>query len=257
MGDRPDFQDIQYAFAAHIRDPANVPAPANIEDRRMAVYRDLFFNNLKSLLSTTYPVLKAVHGDERWRRLIREFMKKHSAQTPYFLKLPAEFLDFLQHEYDAGDDDFPFLLELAHYEYAELELSIADIENDFETIEPDGDCLAGVPVKSELSWLFAYHFPVHRISSDFIPEEPLQQPVYLAITRNAAGKVRFTELNPVSAGLLARIEDNSDNRSGEQLLRELAVEIGFADGDAFVEHGKNAFAELREAEIIIGVRSPN
>ena len=221
----------------------------------MAVYRDLFFNNLKSLLSTTYPVLKAVHGEERWRRLIREFMKQHSAQTPYFLKLPAEFLDFLQNEYETGDDDFPFLLELAHYEYAELELSIADIDNDFDGVDSDGDLLTGIPVKSALSRVYAYQFPVHRIAKDFIPTEPSEQPVYLAVTRNANGKVRFTELNPVTAGLINKIDENDDGRSGEELLRELAADIGFADVDAFVEHGRTALADLKTSEIVIGTRA--
>ncbi len=256
MADRPAFQDIQYAFAAHIRDPANVPAPEHIEERRMAVYRDLFFNNLKSLLSTTYPVLKALHGEKKWRQMIREFMKKHSSQTPYFLKLPAEFLEFLQTEYEMGDDDYPFLLELAHYEYIELALSIADVEIDFCNVDPDGDLVAGVPIKSELSWVFAYSYPVHRISADFVPDEPADQPVYLAITRNSEDRVRFTELNPVTAGLLDAMEQNDENLTGEALLRQLAETIQYPDIDAFIEHGRKAFDELKAAEIVIGARRP-
>ena len=66
--------------------------------RRMAIYRELFFNNLKSLLSNMFPVLKKLHTDDKWRRLVRKFMQRHQAQTPYFLQLPAEFLDFLQRQ---------------------------------------------------------------------------------------------------------------------------------------------------------------
>jgi len=36
---RPEFMRTQYAFAAHIRDPQHQPAPADIEDRRIAIYR--------------------------------------------------------------------------------------------------------------------------------------------------------------------------------------------------------------------------
>ena len=50
MVDDRDFQDKQYAFAAHIRDPDNTIEPEGIEDRRMAIYRTLFFNNLYNLL---------------------------------------------------------------------------------------------------------------------------------------------------------------------------------------------------------------
>ena len=41
MAEHRDFQDMQYAFAAHLRDPAHAPAPEGIEDRRLAVYRSL------------------------------------------------------------------------------------------------------------------------------------------------------------------------------------------------------------------------
>ncbi len=65
------FQQLQHAFAAHIRDPDSQPAPEGIEDRRMTIYRDLFFNNLVKLLAGTFPVLSKIMGDERWRVLIR------------------------------------------------------------------------------------------------------------------------------------------------------------------------------------------
>ena len=60
MAEQRSFQDKQYAFAAHIRDPEHRPAPEGIEDRRMAIYRELFFNNIRSLLARNYPVLRKV-----------------------------------------------------------------------------------------------------------------------------------------------------------------------------------------------------
>ena len=254
MGERPEFQEKQYAFAAHIRDPQHVPAPDGIEDRRMAIYRELFFNNLRSLLSSTFPVLKKLHADDKWRRMVRRFMQKHSAQTPYFLQLPAEFLDFLQNEYEPEDDDFPFLVELAHYEYIELALSVSEASNDLDGVDPNGDLLAGVPVKSELAWVYAYQYPVHRISKEFQPGAPEEQPVYLAVYRGTDDEVGFLELNPVTAGLLNAVAENEAGKTGEQLLRDLAAEIGFPDADAFVQHGLGALEEMRSLEILTGTR---
>ena len=254
MAERPDFQNKQYAFAAHIRDPQHVAAPDGVEDRRMAIYRNLFFNNLRNLLGNTYPVLKKIHTDEHWRRLIRGFMQVHQAQTPYFLQLPAEFLEFLQNGYELQDDDYPFLVELAHYEYAELALSISEEVDDMSDIDPDGDLLENVPVKSALAWVYAYRYPVHRISETYRPEEPLEQPVYLAMYRDASDDVGFLELNPVTAGLLNAIEESESDQDGETLLRALATEIGYPDADAFVQHGAAALQEMRNLEIIIGTR---
>ena len=89
MAKRADFQDKQFAFAAHIRDPQGAPAPGDIEDRRMAIYRSLFFNNLKSLLSNMFPVLKKLHSPDAWSAIIRQFMQQHRATTPYFLAAAA------------------------------------------------------------------------------------------------------------------------------------------------------------------------
>ena len=255
MAERPEFQEKQYAFAAHIRDPQHVPAPEGVEDRRMAIYRELFFNNLRSLLSSTFPVLKKLHADDKWRRLIRQFMRKHQAQTPYFLELPAEFLNFLQNEYELEDDDFPFLVELAHYEYIELALSVSDESNDTENIDPDGDLLSGIPEKSALAWVYGYQYPVHRISKEFQPATPEDQPVYLAVYRGSDDKVGFLELNPVTAGLLHAIEENEAGKSGETLLRELAATINYPNVGAFIQHGTDTLQEMRTLEILTGTRT--
>lgn len=255
MAERPKFQERQYAFAAHIRDPQKAPAPEGIEDRRMAIYRELFFNNLKSLLSTMFPVLRKLHSDPHWSRLIRGFMQHHQAQTPYFLELPAEFLAFLQNEYQPGDDDFPFLVELAHYEYIELALSVSEETNDLEGVDPDGDLLAGAPVKSVLAWVYAYQYPVHRISAEFLPDAPAEQPVYLAVYRDTEDKVGFLELNAATAGLLNAIEENDAGQSGEALLRKLAADINYPDTDAFIAHGLAAMQEMRSLDILTGTRS--
>jgi hypothetical protein len=254
MVENRDFQDKQYAFAAHIRDPANTVAPPGIEDRRMAIYRGLFFNNLYSLLGTFFPVLRKISSDEQWRHLIREFMKIHRAKTPYFLELPEEFLAFLQNEYQALDDDYPFLTELAHYEYAELALRVSPNENDLSDIDPNGDLLTGVPVKSVLTWAFAYQFPVHRISKDYLPTGATEQPSYLAIYRGSDDKVRFLELNPVTAALLDAVENNQAGLSGEDQLRELATRIHYPDIDALISHGADALLEMRQLDILTGTR---
>ena len=257
MASPSDFKDKQMAFAAHIRDPKNVAAPTGIEDRRMAIYRSLFFNNLKSLLSNMFPVLKKLHTPEAWAAIIRQFMIVHRATTPYFLQIPREFLAFLQDGYEMTEDDFPFLLELAHYEYIELALSISEAENDMQGIDPEADLLSNIPVKSELAWALAYQYPVHRISADFQPQEPGDVPTYLAVYRGTDDKVGFLELNPVTAGLLDAIDNNVDALSGEALLRKLATQANYPDVDAFVNHGAAALEEMRQLNILTGARPSN
>jgi hypothetical protein len=253
MAEIPDFQEKQYAFARHIRDPQNNPPPPDTDDRRMAVYRELFFNNLRSLLSQTFPVLKKLHAKNKWDSFIRQFMVGHKAQTPYFLQIPEEFLQFLQKEYEIQDDDFPFLVELAHYEWVELALSVSDAVNDMSGIDYDGDLLDGIPVHSNLAWTFAYQFPVHRISQEYQPEAPDEQATNLTVCRKANDDMDFMELNPVSARLLEMIEAN-DAQSGRQLLIQLGEELKYPDIDKLIQHGLAAMEEMRGVEILLGVK---
>lgn len=256
MADIPEFQKKQYAFAAHIRDPENVAAPEGVEDRRMAVYRELFFNNIRNLLATMFPVLRKLHSDDRWHDFIRQFMRQHRAETPYFLQLPQEFLAFLQNEYQGQDDDYPFLVELAHYEYVEIALSISEDSNNLEGVDPGGDLLRQVPVKSALAWNYTYHYPVHRINKDFTPSERSEEPVSIVVYRRADDTVGFLELNLITARLLEAIDDNDQQQTGEALLRALAVEINYPDVEALVQHGTAALDEMRQLEILTGTRVP-
>lgn len=253
MAERPEFQRKQYAFAAHIRDPGHNPAPENVEDRRMAIYRDLFFNNLLNLLGSTFPVFKKLTGPKRWREIVREFMVSHRAETPYFLEVPREFVNFLQQEFEPAADDLPFLAELAHYEWAELALSVSEESNDDLAVDADGDLITGVPVKSRLAWLLAYRFPVHRISESFQPREAADTATFLVIYRRRDDELGFKELNPVTARLLEMISDN-DTARGRDLVESLAGEIQYENPAALVEHAKSVLEEMRADEIILGTR---
>ncbi len=255
MAERREFQDKQYAFAAHIRDPEHMPAPPGIEDRRMAIYRELFFNNLRNLMGSMFPVLRKLHAEDHWNRFIRQFMRDHQSKTPYFLQLPEEFLNFLQFEYEAQSDDYPFLLELAHYEYIELALSVSTASNDMTGVDPRGDLLDHVPVKSVLAWVYAYTYPVHRISPHFLPTAPGDQPVYLAVYRRSDDSVGFLELNSMTARLLHALEENSACLTGSELLLGIAADAGYEDTDAFLQNGRAALEEMRDIEILTGTRT--
>lgn len=50
----PNFVEVQKTFTAHMRDPSVNPGPADIEDRRLQIYRDLVFNNIESLISGSF-----------------------------------------------------------------------------------------------------------------------------------------------------------------------------------------------------------
>ena len=245
-------KDIQYRFTRHIRDPDNAPAPEDIEERRMAIYRDLLYRNVESFLANSFPVLRKVLKDDEWHSLMREYFRNHKARTPLFPRMPQEFLQYLQDEKETAGSMYPFLLELAHYEWVELALSLDTREIRQDGINPEGDLLSGVPVLNELSWSLAYEYPVHRIGPDFLPEAKPAQPVCLLVYRDRQDKVRFIELNPLAARLVDCLKENERGKTGREILTEIAAEIAHPDPEAVIGGGASVLEDMREKQIVLG-----
>ena len=254
MTERDRLRRLQFEFAAHIRDPDNAPAPAGIEDRRMKIYRELFYNNLRDLLGRSFPVLKQVLGAEAWNDLVRDWLRRHRAQTPLFLELPQEFLAYLQHERPAAAADPPFMLELAHYEWVELALGIDEREIDDGTLDATGDLLEGCPVLSPLASSLAYTWPVHRISPEYQPAAPPSEPTRLLVYRDRQDEVGFIEINVVTARLLELLDVSApERRSGRACLLQVAAELGHPEPETVVAGGAEILSGLRERDVVIGV----
>jgi len=246
-----DFKRRQLEFAAHLRDPANVPPPAGIEPRRMEVYRQLFINNLSGLLASTFPVARKILGHEAWSRLARQFYAGHKAQTPYFAELPREFVEWLAAERESAADEPAFLSELAHYEWVELALGIGEAEPELTGIDPEGDLLDGCPVLSPLAWPLAYRWPVHRLSEDYQPNEPPAEHTFIVVHRDRAGQVGFLQVDAPTMRLLQLIGAGS-GASGRALLGQIAQELPDLDPDGLMTRGARMLALLRERGAILG-----
>lgn len=250
------FKELQYRFAAHLRDPEVHPPVAGIEDRRLRIYRDLFFNNVDNLLSIGFPVIKRLLGEQRWLQLLRRFYAEHQSHTPLFTEIGREFNRYLEARAERGEADPPFLPELGHYEWVELALTIDEHEIDAIAHDPAGDLAQGAPLVSPLAWPLQYRFPVHRIRHDYQPEAAPDQPSLLVVTRNRQDRIGFTELNPWSFQLLKLLKDNP-GVTGLELAGALvdALIASGADGNARDSLMDGALATLqgfRDRDIVLG-----
>lgn len=235
----PDFQRRQFAFAAHIRDPDGAQAPVDVPAERMAVYRELVFNNIDRFLRDTLPVLHSLLEPARWQALARDFLVTHRARSPYFTDIPREFLAYLDGTRGARADDPPFLRELAHYEWVELALSVDERDASFVPADRDADLLAGHPVLSPLAWPLQYRFPVHRIRKDYQPTEAPAEPTFLLVYRDAEDQVRFIELNAVSARLIGLLAEQADANgyTARHALHTVAAELRHPQPEQVIAHG--------------------
>ncbi len=248
------FQAFQYAFTRHIRDPKAHPRPAGVSAQRMNIYNELLYNNLESFLLACFPVLRQLLGPRKWGKLVREFFSEHRCRTPIFRQIPDEFVHYVQSERGVRDSDPPFMLELAHYEWIELVLSVSNKETPLAHIDPDGDLAGGHPALNPVLALLQYQYPVHRIGPKFKPRTPPAQPTYLLVFRDQEFAVEFIELNPVSARLVDLLQSSKLN--GEKLLKKIAKELQHPDPQLVIQGGLDILRELRAAGAILGTWRP-
>ena len=245
------FQTTQQAFAAYIRDPKHSLLPPGVDERRMRVYVRLFYNNVESFLAETFRVFRAIANDAAWHALVRDFLRRHRATSPYFSQIPEEFLEYLGNEDDAARPSTPpFALELCHYEWVRLALKLAaDADCDH-----DDDPLTAVDevVVSPLAWPLRYAFPVDRIGPDHQPRTPPSRPTFLIAYRDRADRVRFLASNAPTLRLLQLIADELPLRA---CFQTLASETGTRPED-MARTGMAALNRLHAQDIVLRRASP-
>lgn len=191
-----DFRAQQLAFIQAIRSPEQV-IPSDVTPERMAVYRELFFNNIQNFVNSAFPVLRSILPAALWQHNLRKFFAEATLTSPYFLNIAESYLDWLANEPQL----LPFAVELAHYEWAELYVATlpCPLLQQFD--------LTGPLQLAECALVLSYQFPVHQISPDFQPQEPLLDGCYLLVYRNINDQVRFIALNQLSAALLTLLSE--------------------------------------------------
>lgn len=243
----------QHTFTQHMRDPENAPAPEGIESRRISVYTDLIFRNIENFIANSFPVLRQAIHDDGWHIILRGFLKKHISRTPYFPKLPLEFLNYLEQEQD--EIELPaFCIELAHYEWIEISLSFDPREISFKNVDQNGDLLKGIPVLNLLAQPLIYQWPVHKISSNFVPKEKPDEPTYLIVYRDHLYDVGFIELNQIAAKLIEELQKNTD-KTGEEILLDIAKQLQHPDQKVVIKGGFEVIQDFKKKDILLGVRN--
>ncbi len=246
------FQALQYQFAAHLRDPDKNAVPEDVEDRRMDIYRGLFFRNIENFIATGFPVLRTLYSENDWLALIRLFYATHVSHSPQFYQIAEEFIQYLRDEHEPRDCDDVFMLELAHYEWVEMILAIDPHEHDDIEVNEGANVLEGAPVLNPCLQNLAYRFPVHKISADFRPQVPDQQATYLVVYRKPDDSVAFLELNAMTARLLQRLELQPE-LSGKSQLTALAEEARLTP-ETVLEFGEQTLKDLHDKAVILGAR---
>jgi len=218
-------------------------------DRALMVYRRLVLKNFASFIRKGFPVCRRILGEQIFDSLIAAFVEQHRCQTPYFLEIGAEFIQFLSQRPDLLERLPGFVPELLAWEYVELELDVMDAVIP-PPCEQEVDLLSSVPLLSPVCQLFVAQYPVHRLSTEYQPSMP-EQPSYLVAYRDRSHRVRFLELNHLSACLFQQVQ--LERLTGADLADVLEQQTGAATA-SLVRPVIDQLAKWQKMDIIAGVR---
>lgn len=246
----PAFQQIQLAFAAHLRDPLNNPAPMDVADVRMQVYRELFYNNIESFIAKNFPICRHFLNDRDWHLLVRDFYSQHVCVSPYFIDISREFVDYLLEERNNPADP-DFLHQLALYEWLDVHAQTVQVCLPAYCVE--GDICFGKPLVAAGLIIQAFDYPVHQWHLLQKPIEKLSQPIFLAVYRNSEAQVQVLELSAVSARCLSLLQHNAE-LTGQAMLQKVAVDLNYSPQKAkqFVSWGRDTLRFWRDKNILLG-----
>jgi hypothetical protein len=209
------FQQVQQDFVAYLRSPETAPKPADVKQERLDLYRELVFNNVSAFVSSAYPVLKSLYSNAAWQQRLELFFTCYRCESPFFLSIANSFLDYLQQQYQHQADDPVFMLELAHYEWLELELASRKAEA--------GPAIADLQHQqlqlSALASVQAYQYPVHKVCVDYQPKT--EEHSFLLIYRNLEDEVKFIALNQLTT-LLLQLLQQQPGLTLTELVNELS-----------------------------------
>ncbi|MYD44731.1 MAG: hypothetical protein F4W92_00020 [Gammaproteobacteria bacterium] len=190
--DTPDYQRIQHQFASYIRDPASNSVPSGIEQRRMDIYKRLFFNNLASFCIKAFKSFRPFINDDQWNTLIRGFMREHTCKSPYFKDIPLAFVEYLESS-DQVSVEYPFMSEMCHLDAMRMQLRLAPDARLCENLNIIEDATR-VQLSAAVR-LLSYQWPVHKLTPSTWDGQKPKQPTWLIAFRNRNDQVEVLGTN--------------------------------------------------------------
>ncbi len=168
---------------------------------QLLVYRDLARTALEDPLPDCFPITHALlEQADLWEGCLDAFLASRTIQSPYYRDVNPSFVAWLANSI-WGQERWPFLLELAHFEYIEVEILRWPDEAPAMDLKaaPAGDSQV---VFDGATRNLAYHFRVHEATKQ--DPEPASGETFLLGYRDSEGDFIYSELSAHASAFLAR-----------------------------------------------------
>jgi hypothetical protein len=215
---------------------------------RLFVYRRLIRETLRDAMLLAIPRSIARLGPV-FDRYFDRFLAERAPQSHYLRDVTREFIDFCEPLWKRDVDVPGYLLDLARHE--SLRIEVGSLGAGAATSEArELELERGVRF-IEAARLVEYAHAVHQLSDDEADRQlPQMRPTWLFVYRSPEHEVRYLELTPLAADILARLM-NQGKRLRSALVEACACR-GVPLDDAVVQGTARVLADLAERGALLG-----
>lgn len=218
---------------------------------RLPLYRRLIRNNLEHVIGQMMPRARARLNDAAggaFDATVAAFLDEVGPRTHHLRDVPAELLTWARARWASDPTVPPWLIDLATFEHAEFLLGAAPTP----AHEPPLDevSLDRPVVLAEATRLVRFAHAVHELPAALDDRaEPEARAVALLGYRDADHEVRFMDLSPAAAAIVARL---ADGERVKDAIARACEELALPVDDALLAGTARLLADLGARGVLLG-----
>jgi uncharacterized protein len=241
-----DTHEQQSKLAGYCRDGI-MPELKGVKHENLHHYRRLVFNIVSDIIETAYPITFSFLPKETWDKLVYDYFVEHKCQSTQVWRMPLEFYSYCLDKDIAGQLGHPFLNDLLHVEWLELDVhTMEDIA--YPNFTKNGDWFNTKIALNPEYKLVKLTYPVHTTApTSLLGKEGV---FFLLVYREKeSGNVQFMDLSMLYTYILEQI-------SNGELLKDVLVEANnlfqINNISLLKEHALKFIEDLQQRKFVLG-----
>jgi uncharacterized protein len=239
----------QHSLATYCRTGEQVQIPG-VKQNRLHHYRRLVRNVINNTLEQAYPITLDILTQKEWDNLVDDFLVSHNAQTPQVWKLPNEFYDFVRDNAYHKKLKRPYLNDLLHFEWIEIEIHTMPDE-EISAYTESGDMLQDQLVFTPEFRIIQLEYPVHLMTA----HESVKNKgnFYLLVFREKnTGNVNFLNLSVLLVYLIEQM--HHEKKTLNEILPDLQNLFGITNKEEAKNKIKQFLNLLYQQKFLMGYK---
>lgn len=241
-------QEIQSALADYCKS-GELQEIQGAKTDRLHNYRRLIYNIIDDAVESAYPIAKSFINEVHWKIMIDAFISEHKCQHPQIMKMPGEFIDFVEKKEYAKEYNLPFLSDLLNFEWAEVIVHTMKDEKIPAYVE-QGDYVNKSLIFSPYLELLQLEYPIHELRKKDL--ESSKGEYYILVYRQEIGTVQYLELNQLTHYIVSEMKENK--LSLKDTLNPLVENLDSETRNNFIKNAEQFLIHLHSLEVVKGIK---